>query len=192
MRTHTLLIALISFSTAILSIPSCSMLPYGAGHAGRDGKIAADTAKRSQEQVSLGNYKKALDIYARAYDRHHSASLRQGFSRLGEQLSSASDKAYQEARYAEAGILARSLFESGITTRDFADRLSFDDDSLTTRISECSRSLMELGLIRYREEKLGEAISIWKKALAFDADNRNVKQAIDTATVQLNQLKHIK
>lgn len=191
MRHARPLLFLLLLVTA-LGQASCSLFPYGIAQAGRDDRIAADTSKQAQEQVLLGNYKRALELYARAYDRYHLPALRQGFSRLGEQLRAASDKAHQDARFAESGILARSLFESGITTRDFADRLTFDDDMLTARIAACSRSIMELGLMRYREEKLSEAIAIWKKALAFDADNRTVRQAIDTATIQLEQLKHIK
>jgi tetratricopeptide (TPR) repeat protein len=171
---------------------SCSLFPYGIGPANRDTRIVTDTAKRAQEQLVLGKHKRALEIYAHAYDRHHQPELRQGFARLGEQLRAASDRAYQENNFAEAGSIARSLFESGITTRDFADKLSFDDDHLTARITASSRALMEIGLMRYREEKLDEAIAIWKKALAFDMDNKSVKQAIDTATIQLQQLKHIK
>ena len=180
-------VLMLAFFTA-----SCSLLPYGLGPAYRDSRIVTDTSKRAQEQVMLGKYKQALEIYARAYDRYHHPGLRRGFARLGEQLHAASDKAYQGNNYTEAGSIARNLFESGITTRDFADSLSFDDNDLSARIIASSRALMELGLIRYREEKLDEAIATWKKALAFDMDNKNVKQAIDTATIQLQQLKHIK
>jgi len=186
-----LLVLMLSVSV----LPSCALFTSGlkpAARDSRDNRMVNDTAKRAQEQIALGNYKQALEIYAHAYDRHHLAGHRQGFLRLGEQIRAVSDKAYQDARYAEAGVTARNLFESGITTRDFADKLSFDDDFLTARISACSRSLMELGLMRYREEKLDEAIAIWRRALDFDTGNKTVRQAIDTATAQLQQLKHIK
>ena len=51
---------------------------------------------------------------------------------------------------------------------------------------------MASGLRKYREEKLDEAIAIWKKALFFDPDNKNVKNAYETATAQLHQLKQLK
>ena len=39
--------------------------------------------------------------------------------------------------------------------------------------------------MKYCEGKLEEAISIWKKALVFDQENKEVKSAIETATQQL-------
>ena len=105
---------------------------------------------------------------------------------------SAADAAYQAGAVAEAGIDYSILFESGITTRDFAGTLSFNDDYLSLHIHACSKDLMESGLMKYREEKIGEAIAIWKKALAFDPDNKNVKNAFETATAQLQRLKKIK
>jgi tetratricopeptide (TPR) repeat protein len=176
----------------LAALSSCSLFPYGIGSREYDNRIATDTAKQAQEQVALGKYQRALDIYSRAYDRHHLPGVKKGYARLGEQLHAASDKAFRDKNYSEAGIIARILFESGITTRDFAESLSFDDDTLSSQIKSCSKALMEIGLMRYREEKLDEAIAVWKKVLAFDMDNKNVRSAIDTATTQLHQLKHIK
>jgi hypothetical protein len=51
---------------------------------------------------------------------------------------------------------------------------------------------MENGLMKYREEKLDEAIVIWKKALVFDPENTGVKNALETATQQLQKLKSMK
>ena len=92
----------------------------------------------------------------------------------------------------QAGTGYRILFDSGITTRDFAGTLSFNDAYLGGQIKACSRALMESGLMNYREEKLDEAIAIWKKALFFDPDNKNIKNACETATAQLQQLKQLK
>jgi tetratricopeptide (TPR) repeat protein len=179
----------------VLALPaaSCSIHFRGAaGQSGRDSKLITETSKQAQEQAALGKYRRALEIYSDAYDKHHLRGLRQGYARMGEQIVLASDTAYQKKDFAEAGSAYRILFESGITTRDFASSLSFDDEYLSAQIKACSKALMEIGLMKYREEKLDEAISIWKKILAFDIDNKNVKSAIDTATVQLQQLKNLK
>ncbi len=184
--------ALICIALAVLPAASCSLHLRGAGAAGRETKFIAEIAKQAQEQVALGKYKRALEIYSHAYDKYHLRGLRQGYARLGEQIMDISDTAYQRKDFAEAGSSYRNLFESGITTRDFAGSLTFDDDYLSRQIKACSKALMEIGLMKYREEKLDEAIAIWKQVLAFDFDNKNVKSAIDTATVQLQQLKNIK
>jgi tetratricopeptide (TPR) repeat protein len=177
-----------------LALPaaSCSIHFRGAGQPGRDSKLITETSKQAQEQAALGKYRRALEIYSNAYDKHHLRGLRQGYARMGEQIVLASDTAYQKKEFVEAGSAYRILFESGITTRDFASSLSFDDEYLSMQIKACSKALMEIGLLKYREEKLDEAISIWKKILAFDIDNKNVRSAIDTATVQLQQLKNLK
>ncbi len=184
--------ALICIALAALPASSCSLHFKGAGPASRETKLIAETAKQAQEQVALGKYKRALEIYSTVYDKNHLRGLRQGYARLGEQIMNISDTAYQRKDYAEAGSSYRTLYESGITTRDFAGSLTFDDDYLSRQIKACSKALMEIGLMKYREEKLDEAIAIWIQVLAFDLDNKNVKSAIDTATVQLQQLKTIR
>ncbi len=175
-----------------LTFPMSSCSVHFRGQSGRDTRLAADTFRQAQEQASLGKYRRALEVYSNAYDRHHLRNLRQGYARMGEQVVMAADDAYQAKDFAEAGSIYRILFESGITTRDFAQSLSFDDDYLSAQIKACSKALMEIGLMKYREEKLDEAIVVWKKILAFDVDNKNARSAIDTATVQLQQLKNLK
>jgi hypothetical protein len=46
--------------------------------------------------------------------------------------------------------------------------------------------------VHYRQGKLDEAISLWRKVLLFDPDNKETKDAISTATVQLQNLKQIR
>ncbi len=183
--------ALICMLLAV-SASSCAFHFQGGQSSGRDSRLIAETARLAHEQAALGKYRNALEIYSNAYDRNHLRGVRQGYSRMGEQIVIAADAAYQKKDFAEAGSIYRVLFESGITTRDFAQSLSFDDDYLSGQIKACSRALMEIGLMKYREERLDEAIAIWKKILAFDLDNKNARSAIDTATVQLEQLKHLR
>ena len=183
--------ALCCIALAVMA-SACSLIPRGAVPTGPDAKIISDTVRQTQEQVALGQYKKALETYANAYNRHHLRELRQRYARDGEQIRNTADAACQRKDYAEAGTVYRILFESGITTRDFAASLSFDDEYLNGQINVCSKALTEYGLMRYREEKLDEAISAWEKVLAFDPDNKAVMKAIDTAARQLQNLKSIK
>jgi tetratricopeptide (TPR) repeat protein len=177
--------------TVLMFLSSCSSFTRERPRE-REPGIESETARQAQQQFALGKYKKALEIYSVAYDKHHDADLRHGYVKIGEQIKAAADAAYREGDFAEAGSAYVNLFESGITTRDFAQTLSFDDDYLSGRIKACSNALLEMGMIKYREEKIEEAIAVWKKALVFDVDNRNIRNAIDTATVQLQQLKTLK
>jgi tetratricopeptide (TPR) repeat protein len=172
--------------------PACSYLQRATSPAGQEHKVIADTAKQAQANIALGEYKKALDVYSNAYDRYHYSGMRSSYARTAEQIRNTADTAYQKKDFAEAGSIYDTLFESGITTRDFAQSLSFDDDYLNGQINACSKALMENGLMKYREEKLDEAIVIWKKALVFDPENTGVKNAIETATQQLQKLKSLK
>ena len=182
---------LVAFCFVALAVAACSFHSKGPG-TGPEARFVTETAKQAQAQFALGRFKHALELYSNAFDKYHHQGLRRGYARLGEQIRSAADTAYQAGEVAEAGSDYSILYESGITTRDFAGTLSFDDDYISRQIKACSKALMENGLMKYREEKLDEAIAIWKKALLFDPDNRNVKNAFDTATAQLQQLKQIK
>lgn len=181
--------ALLCISVAVLSLSCCS-LQRGARQ--ETGPVD-DMIKQARAHVAAGEYKKALDVYSGAYDKyHHDQALPDNYVKTGDQIINAADKAYQRRDFAEAGCIYRILFESRITKKDFAESLSFDDDYLSRQLKACSKALMEIGLAKYRAWELDEAISIWKKALAFDPDDKGVKDAIDTATIQLQKLKNIK
>lgn len=203
MRNITSLTGVLFCACLAVFTSSCSWIrpltgPTGQEHhvitetAGQEHNVIADTTKQAQAHIALGEYKKALELYSNAYDRYHYPGMRSSYARTAEQIRTAADAAYQRKDCAEAGSIYHTLFESGITTRDFAQALSFNDDYLNGRISACSKALMENGLMKYREEKLDEAIVIWKKALDFDPENTGIKNSIETATQQLQKLKSLK
>jgi len=172
--------------------PSCSFIHRIAAPAGHEKKLIDDTARQAQAHIALGEYKKALELYSTVYDKYHYPDMRGSYARAGDQIRKSADAMYQKKDFAEAGTVYNTLFESGITTRDFATSLPFDDDYLTGQMKACSKALLEAGLTIYRDGKLEEAISIWKKGLAFDRDNKEIKSTIETATTQLQNLKNLK
>lgn len=155
-------------------------------------KAIDDTVIQAQVEIAGGDYKKALEVYASAYENKHTMDMRDNYSTTGEQILKKADAAFQRKDFAEAGSIYNTLIESGIVTRDFADSLSFDKDYLNGQKNACSKALLEAGMTTYREGKLEDAISIWKKAQVFDRDNKDIKNAIETATTQLQNLKKIK
>jgi hypothetical protein len=50
---------------------------------------------------------------------------------------------------------------------------------------------MELGLVKYRDDDLDGACSIWNKVLAFDPGNKAVTKALRTTGKQRKRLKSI-
>jgi tetratricopeptide (TPR) repeat protein len=155
-------------------------------------KPVDDTIKQAQADVAGGEYKKALELYSSAYEINHTPEMRDNYSATGEQIRKTADMAYQRKDFAEAGNIYNTLIESGIITRDFANSLSFNGDYLNGQKNACSKALLEAGLTIYRDGKLEDAISIWKKAQVFDRDNKDIKSALETATNQLQNLKNIK
>ena len=184
-----------------LIVAACSLHSKGPETASKESvatdtaseaRFTTETAKHAQTLFAAGRFKRALELYSNAYEKCHYPGLRSGYARLGEQIKSAADTAYQTGNVPKAGINYSILLESGITTQDFAETLSFDDAYLRKQIAACSKDLMASGLKKYREEKLDEAIAIWKTALFFDPGNRNVKNAFETATAQREKLKQLK
>jgi tetratricopeptide (TPR) repeat protein len=179
-------------SCMIALTPSCSFINRITAPAGHEKKLVDDTAKQAQAHMVRGEYQKALELYSSVYDKYHYPDMRGSYARAGDQIRKTADAAYQKKDFAEAGNVYHTLLESGITARDFAARLSFDDDYLSGQMKACSKALLEAGLTTYRDGKLEDAISIWKKGLVFDRDNKEIKSAIETATTQLQNLKNIK
>jgi len=180
-------------SCIVLAVFSSSCASHkGAGPADAGANSVDDIVRIAQEQIAHGLYKQALDVYSQAYDKYHHQRLRYHYAGAGEQIRNAADAAFRKSAFAEAGSVYHVLFESGITIRDFAGSLSFNDDYLDGQIKSCSKALTEIGLVKYREEKLDEAISSWQKVLVFDTANKGVMKAIDTATRQLQHLKNFK
>ncbi|MCK9419824.1 MAG: hypothetical protein M0R70_10650 [Nitrospirae bacterium] len=192
MRNAASLTVMVFCACLIVFAPSCSYIRRVTAPAGQEHKVIDDTAKQAQANIALGDYNKALELYSKAYDKYHYPGMSSGYARIGDRIRNSADTAYQKKDFSEAGNIYNTLFESGITTRDFSQALSFDDDYLNGQMKACSKALLEAGLTSYREGKLEDAIAVWKKALVFDRDNMDIKNMIDTATTQLQNLKNIK
>jgi tetratricopeptide (TPR) repeat protein len=148
---------------------------------------------QAKAYLSSGNYKKALDIYAAACDDHpDDEDLLDRYADALESVKAEADKAYDNHDYAKAGELYNILLKSGFEKKHRRSKLSFDNHYLTMRIGACSKMLIELGIMKYREGDLQQAIAIWKNILVFKPSEQEAKTAIDRATAQLQNLKQIK
>src|SRR5512136_360698 len=145
---------------------SCAHAPRHSACGDVEGTSALNQAKAC---LSAGNYKKALDIYAVAYTGHpKDEGLLDAYTDALESINAEADKAYEDQDYAKAGELYNTLLKSGFEKRHFQGEISFDDDYLAMRIGACSKRLIELGIQKYREGELRQAIAIWKKVLVFN------------------------
>ena len=149
--------------------------------------------KQAKGYLSSGKYKKALDIYAAAYDGHpEDDDLLDAYRSALESIKAEADRAYENQEYAKAGERYNALVKSGFEKRRLHGEISFDDEHLAMKIKACSKMLIEDGIMRYRAGDLQQAIEIWKKILVFNPTDREAKTSIDRATAQLQNLKQIK
>lgn len=192
MNSKRPLTSLLLCAVLIAFAPSCSFLYRITAPDGHEKKLIEDATRQAQAHLAVNEHQKALELYAAHYDKYHYSAMRAPYAGTAEQIRNAADAAYQKKDFADAGNIYQALYDSRVTTRDFAPSLSFDDEYLNRQMKACAKGLLEAGLTKYREGKLEDAISVWKKALAFDQDNKDIKGAIDTATTQLQNLKNIK
>lgn len=147
---------------------------------------------RTDAYLSADQYKKALDVYAEAYDRCGNDVILENYLKTGNQVRNAADNAYQKKDYLKAGRIYRVLLQQGITGRESGRSLSFDEAYLKKMIRSCSKRLSEIGLVKYRLDRLDEAIWVWDQILSFDSDNQSVIKAIETANIQLKLMKSMR
>jgi len=48
--------------------------------------------------------------------------------------------------------------------------------------------LTKAGLEEYRKGNLAKAIAVWEGLLSFDPNNVEIRKAVDTARIQLNEI----
>lgn len=170
------------YSAVLLFLSSCASLDPEYARTGR--------VSLTESYIVAGEYKKALGLYSTSYSDH--PELKNEYLNAGIQVRNAADRAFRRGDFAKAGSIYNLLIRARITEQDFSESLTFDRDYLGRQIKACSKTLTEMGLMKYREERLEEAISLWEKVLTFDHDNSSVINAIETANRQMQILKNIK
>jgi tetratricopeptide (TPR) repeat protein len=170
-----------------LMVLSCVTTPKNT-----DLRDADEAAEQARAHLARQDYKKALETLERAYREHPgNAALMAQYVRTAEQIKCAADASLEHRNYVEAAAVYQLLLRTAAENKEVSRSLTFDEEHLKARVRNCSKALTESGLVKYREGNIAQAIAIWKSILAFDPDNREVKNAIDTASEQLKTLKKI-
>jgi len=148
------------------------------------------TINVAQKYLDEGDFQKALETYNVAYNKYpHDYELRSNYIRIIHYIKKNADIAFNREDFAQAGFIYRVLLNNYADIKHLNSPASFDRDFLSNRVTTCSKTLNEKGLVNYREGNLEEAISIWEKILEFDPKNEDVKKSIATATTQLKTLQ---
>jgi tetratricopeptide (TPR) repeat protein len=154
---------------------------------------AEPTRTASEQYIIQGDYKKALDLSAAAC-RNNPADqgLLANYHQTIEDVRHAADVAFGREDFASSGRAYYVLLKSYPHYQKLNLEVSFDKEFLRARLKNCRAQLSRRALAEYRKGDLAEAISLWKSILAFDPQNAGIKKAVNTATIQLKNLKQNK
>lgn len=148
---------------------------------------AATLAKKHME---AGEYQKAIDIYSdECRKQPKDLPLVKEYAKSLEGIKSTADKALEKRDFASAGRMYYVLQNNYAKFNDVAQMLSFNSAYLNTKLSYCKKSLSMQGFQEYRKGNLTKAIMLWQSLLVIDPNNKDIKEAVRTATLQQKNLQ---
>jgi tetratricopeptide (TPR) repeat protein len=156
--------------------------------AGRKTEIL-QAERAAAQYLSAGDFEKALDAYKEVSGKYRKDSqVRKGISGVMEAIKKMADVSYRKGDFAASGKLSRILLKN-VHLKGPGGTPFFDAGAVARHLADCSERLTRRGLEYYRKGELKRAIAIWKNVLEFDPDNVEVRNAADTASAQLRNLR---
>jgi len=101
------------------------------------------------------------------------------------------DSWMKQKEYEKAGLSYRKALDYYPSEAPIVRKVKLSRQEVLKKMGDCSNSLMEAGLLKYRSGRIEEAISIWEKITRFDPVNAEALKALDTATIQLENLRKL-
>ncbi len=146
--------------------------------------------KQAQPYLLAGDFQKAIDTYKEHYQRYPQDPLLRGnYIKTLESIKSTADRSFEKNDFRLAGCIYHILLKNFSSSKNLNRSLSFNRESLDKGIEICRNNLFESALVQYRSGDLNKAIALWRSILAFDPENREVKKAVETATVQSKNIE---
>jgi tetratricopeptide (TPR) repeat protein len=157
-------------------------------------KIKISRCLYTEEQISshmkAGEFRKAIDLCREMFKKYpQDSDVRSGYVRILESVKTSGDRAFTARDFALAGSVYEIVLRNMSPVNRLNGSLSFNSDGLTAKIRNCRKILFESGLEQYRSGNLNQAILLWKSILAFDPEDREIKRAVDMATLQYSNLQ---
>lgn len=191
-RRRILFLALIIGLAACSSQKSAVVKP-----AGNTQHPAAATTKRQPQIPPLRkkviallekkNYRQAVELMA----GKNREGLEKEFVLALNGLLEAGNDAFSAGDYPAAGRAFKGALGAYPAEPALRDRISHDPKRIRALLETCLNRMMEQGLEEYRRGNLESAISKWKMLLAIRPGHKEAKKALDTATVQLQNMKNM-
>jgi tetratricopeptide (TPR) repeat protein len=146
--------------------------------------------KEVQQALNKGKFQKAIIAYRNLYAEYPRNQLvLAGYVKALKDMQSIGETATARNDYVVALQSYTVLLKNYSYFEKFSQQLSFDRESLQERIRECRSLLFTKGLDEYRNGHLQDAISTWQSLLVFAQDDKDTKQALDTAVVQMKKIQ---
>lgn len=139
-----------------------------------------------------GSPDQALELFSEAWkDRPGHAGVSRDFPVALERLKKKGDEAEQKGQPEEAGKAWSASLSYLSHPAAKGKVLPFTRADLQGSLDRLSKTLMDKGLVEYREGRFESAISWWQMILAYDPGNEEAMKSVRTATTQLENLKKI-
>lgn len=159
------------------------------GHRIKDCLIALGRGSL-QNTFDADDYVNALEAFRPAIQAFpEDSSLKNNLVLALKDLHRRSEKALEKKEYAVAGKMYALLLNENHQLKDLDMSIPFSSESLEDGIKQCRIQLTRKGLELYREEKLKDAVSVWKSLLEFDPENTEIIKAVGNAEEQLKKIK---
>jgi tetratricopeptide (TPR) repeat protein len=164
--------------------------PVSTAPAERPASPREDARKQIAGHLQAGRYQAALDLIEK--ERRRSGSprlLEEEYLQVLRGLSAAGEASFAAGEYERSGQTWRLVLNHYPKERTAVDRLGINRQDLQDRLELCAERLMAQGLVDYRAGNLPAAIETWKKILVFYSDHDGAMRGIQTAEVQLKNLR---
>lgn len=142
--------------------------------------------------MNEGNHERALEMFATAWKENPGhPGVARDFPEALSSLKKSGDEAFRQGRLEEAGRRWSAAIRYLSHPAEKGKSVPFTKADLQANIDKVSATLMERGLVEYRNGNLEAAIAVWKSILAYDPDHAEALKSVQTATTQLENLKKI-
>lgn len=181
------MVRLLSENSAILFVAALLLLPACIPQHRAEVEL---TFRESEQDIRKRDFDGALGVYGAALRKYPGdRELLTHYLKVAQDIVNAADNAFDKEEFAVSARTYAVLLRNYPHFQEIARGLSFDGKYLQARLKECSDRLSERALTQYRQGNLTAAISLWKSILEFEPENVGVKKAIDTASIQLENLQ---
>ncbi len=149
-----------------------------------------EAASQIAAHLRAGRSEAALEVIAQERRRRGlEEAFEEEYIQALRGLAAAGEKLFEAGEYDRCGRVLRALLTHYPSERKTAAMIGIARHDLLERLEICAERLMSRGLADYRGGNLPAAIDTWKKILVFHDAHDGAKRGIETAEIQLRNLR---